>query len=72
MLRTLALARARAITTASAAAVVRRSAPRLVTSTVTRGRRTYASVAPAATTNVVNYEPAKEDKHLRKVLIANR
>jgi hypothetical protein len=39
---------------------------------VTRGRRTYASVAPAATTNVVNYEPAKEDKHLRKVLIANR
>jgi len=74
MLRSLAIARARAITTASAANVIRRQAPRLVTSTplVTRGRRSYASAAPAAATTNVNYEPAKEDKHLKKVLIANR
>lgn len=42
------------------------------TTVIPRGRRLYASVAPVAATTNVNYEPAKVDKHLKKVLIANR
>lgn len=69
MLRSLALARARAL---PAAAVVAR---RLPLSTAPRAlRRSYATPAAAASTSapVINYEPAKEAKHLNKVLIANR
>jgi hypothetical protein len=73
MLRSsLALARARALTTTSAAVVIRRAAPRAAGTVLVTRPRTYATAAPAATSSAVNYEPAKEAKHLKKVLIANR
>lgn len=69
MLRSLRVARLRALTTASAATAARRIP--IAAPTIARGRRSYATPA-AATATTINYEPAKEAKHLKKVLIANR